>query len=136
MAYMTSPRISSICISKTGYWDPCRENHFTYPPVLDIYGAKEAGVEQTQQSLFNNRFCQTVAMPNLLVERYEEYRESLAAECHAYVTGSAKDPNEVLQKVAKKWNRISKSVGQERVIERWNALKPLFPELIRELHGW
>jgi multiple sugar transport system substrate-binding protein len=136
MAYMTSPRISSIAISKTGYWDPVRENHFTYPPVLEIYGAKKVGVEQTQQSLFNNRYTQTVAMPNLLIERYEEYRESLAANVHGYVTGTIKSAEEALQKSAKKWDEITDDVGRDRLIARWNALKPLFPSLIRELHGW
>ena len=90
----------------------------------------------TQQSLFNNRYCQTVAMPNLLIERYEEYRESLAAACHGYVTGTIKSPDKALNGAAKKWNRITKSVGKDRVVQRWNALKPLYPEEIRELHGW
>ena len=136
MAYMTSPRISSIAVSKTGYWDPVRECHFTYPPILEIYGSKEVGVEQTQQSLFNNRFCQTVAMPNLLIPRYEEYRENLASACHGYVTGTIESAEKALKQAAKKWNRITKSVGREKIVKRWNALKPQFPELIRELHGW
>ena len=136
MAYMTSPRISSICVSKTGYWDPVREGHFTYPPILEIYGAKRVGIEQTQQSLMNNRFCQTVAMPNLLIERYEEYRENLAANCHGYVTGTIPSAGEALKRTADKWNKITDSVGRQRLLLRWNALKPNFPAEIRELHGW
>jgi multiple sugar transport system substrate-binding protein len=135
MAYMTSPRISSIVVSKTGYFDAFREGHFSYPPIVESYGSKHVGVEQTTESLSNLRFNQTQCMPNLLLERYEEYRENLAAACHKYITGSG-SAKEALDNAAKNWDRITKSVGKERVSKRYNALKPLFPKDIRELHGW
>lgn len=126
--WMTSPTISADAIPYLGgYSDPYRVNHMREPTdrLVETYS-------HTYLDTLYNNIVNTV--PDFCLPGGFEYQDALDKEVHACMTGT-KSPQEALDAAARKFERITRRIGKEKVQESWIALASNLADPIKRASG-
>jgi len=126
--WMTSPTISADAIPYLGgYSDPYRVNHMLNPTkrLIETYSPEYL------KTLYNN-MVNTV--PDFCLPGGFEYQDALDKEVHACMTGSKK-PKEALEAAARKFERITRRIGKDKVKKSWLSLAKNLAEPIKKATG-
>jgi len=116
--FITSPELSVRSIPQPGYLDPYRIVDLKSTAVRKAYGAP------TMAAIARNM---PVQVPDLQLQGVAQYYEALDANLSAAWAGS-QSAEQVVEKTATEWNKITDRIGREKQIKQWRYLKAAWPK--------
>jgi multiple sugar transport system substrate-binding protein len=114
---------SDAVAAPDGYFDPFREEHYSDPRIIEVYGTS---------FLREHQRAMTAPIPDLYVARRSEYFDALTFWLLRSLSGATR-PDVALKNVENAWESTTEQVGRPRQAARWKALYAAYPDRLRPL---
>ncbi|WP_208352146.1 extracellular solute-binding protein [Pseudaestuariivita rosea] len=119
--YATLPEQSTLAVrQRDGYFDPFTEEHYQDAVIRQTYSPDFLDV---------HRKALQGAMPDLYLPGRGEYMSSLTRWLSSALNNEVPSAT-ALSRAAGEWQLITRDIGTDQQIKRWQRLKSLYPEAI------
>ena len=116
-----------------GWYDVAKESNYDEKQFPEI--RKKNGGIYMDEWMEVQKWQVGNAFPAIAMRGGEEYSGVLSEALSAVLNG-AKEPQEALDEVARKWEEITDRYGRDGQIESWNSLKAMYAAPVQEWLGF
>ena len=139
LAYLYSQWMSGaamnarVALTVGGWYDVAKESNYDEKQFPEI--RKKNGGIYMDEWMEVQKWQVGNAFPAIAMRGGEEYSGVLSEALSAVLNG-AKEPQEALDEVARKWEEITDRYGRDGQIESWNSLKAMYAAPVQEWLGF